>query len=228
MNQKCFHAINNTLKYYFLIFSSFCSYAYFIIFNISHISIAVNTHFIYTRNYLFTNKIHSLHMYVQILFFYKEFIIKRLPVTELENSLKYWTTLFPGGVEDFTALSHFPKDAAWCWGQVRGCWVYAWLWCCQTARSPATRGSHIYILPSDSLGCPHPVSYLVEELVPARGAAPQHCRWQVWRLCLPSAVAALADVRQGRRAPLIPPVFCESGGKGVTPRARHTELVTAW
>lgn len=59
--------------------------------------------------------------------------------------------------------------------------------------------------PLNPLGGP---PYLVKELVPARGAAPQGRGRQVWGLWLSSAVAALADVGQGCQAPLIPPVLC--------------------
>ena len=58
-----------------------------------------------------------------------------------------------------------------------------------------------------ALGHPLPTPYLVEELAPARGAAP--CGQQVWGLQLSGAVAPLADIRQGCCAPLVPPVLCE-------------------
>jgi hypothetical protein len=72
--------------------------------------------------------------------------------------------------------------------------------------------------PIGSPGGPLPTSYLVEELVPARGAAPQGWKWQVWGLRLPTAVSTLADVGQGCQAPLVPPVLCERGGEGGHPR----------
>lgn len=86
------------------------------------------------------------------------------------------------------------------------------------ARTPEASASHVHVLSPDSLCCPPPAnSYLVEELAPARGAAPPDCGWQVEGLCLSGFVAAFADIGQGCQAPLVPPVLCRKGRREQSP-----------
>lgn len=80
-----------------------------------------------------------------------------------------------------------------------------------TTRTPEARASHIHVLSPNSLVCPPLTSYLIEELAPARGAAPLDRGWQVQGLCLSGFVAAFADIGQGCQAPLVPPVLCRRG-----------------
>lgn len=85
------------------------------------------------------------------------------------------------------------------------------------ARTPEARAPHIHVLSPDALCAPPPTSYLVEELAPARGAAPPDRGWQVEGLCLPGFVAAFADIGQGCQAPLVPPVLCRKRRREQSP-----------